>query len=90
LLVGSFSTEHCGRPLLFVFSEGPSLDVSEGVCAEDGIDEIRHVSLCYHVAPPSSGVLLTEGGGDTGVTRGRSRARVKSVVVVVVKANFSA
>ena len=63
MLVGSFSTEHCGRPLLFVFSEGPSLDVSEGVCAEDDIDEIRHVSFCDHVAPPSSGVLLAEGGG---------------------------
>jgi hypothetical protein len=45
------------------FSEGPSLDVSEGVCAEDDIDEIRHVSFCDHVAPPSSGVLLAEGGG---------------------------
>jgi hypothetical protein len=36
------------------------------------------------VAPPSSGVLLTEGGGDTGVTRGRSRARVVNSVVVVM------
>ena len=61
MLVGSLLTEHCG--LLFVFSEGPSLDVSEGVCAEYDIDEIRHVSFCYHVAPPSSGVLLAEGGG---------------------------
>jgi hypothetical protein len=46
------------------------------------------------VAPPSSGVLLTEGGGDTGVTRGRSRARVceqcRRRYVVVVKTNFSA
>ena len=82
--------------LLFVFSEGPSLEVSEGVCAEDDIDGIRHVSFGYHVAPPSSGVLLAEGGGgDTGVTRGRSRARVcvkkcRRRCQVVVKTNFSA
>jgi hypothetical protein len=62
LLVGLLSTVHVDVPL-FVFSEGPSLDVSEGVCAEDDIDEIRHVSFCYHVAPPSSGVLLAEGWG---------------------------
>ena len=34
------STAHRGRPLLLVFSEGPSLDVSECVCAEENIDEI--------------------------------------------------
>ena len=91
MLVGSVSTEHCGRPLLFVFSEGPSLDVSEGVCAEDDIDEIRHVSFCYHVAPPSSGVLLAEGGGRYWRNPGTlARACLCEKVVVVVKTNFSA
>ena len=37
------STAHRGRPLLLVFSEGPSLDVSECVCAEENIDEIQYV-----------------------------------------------
>jgi hypothetical protein len=42
-LVGLLSTAHRGRPLLLVFSEGPSLDVSECVCAEENIDEIQYV-----------------------------------------------
>ena len=58
------STAHRGRPLLLVFSEGPSLDVSECVCAEENIDEIQYVGLCRRAAPASTGVLPGRGEFD--------------------------